>query len=59
MDFMKWAKVRREFYEREGYYPAFGETQRRERGEEIEPEPEPLDPPRLRLVPRKSRRPWK
>lgn len=57
MDFLRWAKVRRDFYEREGYYPAFGETQRRERGQEIEPTPE--EPTRSRFVPRRRRRPWK
>lgn len=57
MDFLRWAKARREFYEREGYYPAFGETQRRERGQEIEPTPE--EPTRSRFVPRRRRRPWK
>ena len=56
---MRWAKIRREFYEREGYYPAFGETARRERGERVGPEPEPEGPTRPRLVPRKRRRPWK
>jgi hypothetical protein len=55
---MKWVKVAREFHEREGYWPAFGETQRRERGEEIEPKPEPHAPTRPSL-PRKRRRPWK
>lgn len=59
MDFMKWTKAKREFYEREGYYPAFGETQRREMGQEVEPEPEPEQPARPSFIPRKRRRPWK
>lgn len=59
MDFMKWMKIRQEFYEREGYYPAFGETQRREMGQEIKPEVEPEQPTREPLIPRRRRRPWK
>ena len=57
MDFMRWMKIRQEFYEREGYYPAFGETQRREMGQQIEQAPEwRAGRP---LMPRKRRRPWK
>jgi len=59
VDLMKWIETARRFHEREGYYPLFGETQRRERGEQVGPEPEPLEPTRSRLLTRKRRRPWK
>ena len=58
MDLMKYIERMHEFREREGYYPAFGETQRREQGD-WKPEPEPEQPTRPRFMPRSSRRPWK
>ncbi len=46
----------REFREREGYYPAFGDTRREQRDPK---DPEAKQPTRQRLVPRSRRRPWK
>jgi hypothetical protein len=57
VDLMKYIENMRRFYEREGYYPSFGESQRRELGDQEDPEPE--QPTRPRFLPRRRRRPWK
>ena len=58
VDLLKYIKTMREFYEREGYYPSFGETSRgREQSNQEDPDAE--QQPRQRLVPRSRRRPWK
>ena len=57
MDLMKYIEIMRRYHEREGYYPAFGETRRREQGGPEGPEAD--QPMRQRLVPRSRRRPWK
>ncbi len=57
MDLMKFIERMREFREREGYYPAFGETRRREQRNPEDPDAEQQT--RQRLVPRSRRRPWK
>lgn len=60
MDLMTYIQRMREFHEREGYYPAFGESQRRERGEQGDQEAsEPEQPIRPPFIPRRRRRPWK
>ena len=59
MDLMKFIERMREFREREGYYPAFGETRRREQRDPENLEAEADQPTRPRLVPRSRRRPWK
>jgi hypothetical protein len=56
---MKFIERMREFREREGYYPAFGETRRREQRDPEDLEAEADQPTRPRLVPRSRRRPWK
>jgi len=57
MDLMRYINAMREFREREGYLPAFGETRRREQRDPGGPEAE--QPTLRRLVPRSRRRPWK
>ena len=57
VDLLKYIKTIREFYEREGYYPSFGETRGREQRNPEDPDAE--QQPRQRLVPRSRRRPWK
>ena len=59
MDLMKFLERMREFREREGYYPACGETRRREQRDPQNLEAEADQPTRPRLVPRSRRRPWK
>ena len=59
MDLMKFLERMREFREREGYLPAFGETRRREQRDPEDLEAEADQPTRPRLVPRSRRRPWK
>ena len=56
MDLMKYIEIMRRYNEREGYYPAFGETRREQRDSEGT---EAEQPTRRRLVPRSRRRPWK
>ena len=56
MDLKRYLEVMREFKEREGYYPNFGQM----RHEQESQEPEPEQPARRQwIVPRKRRRPWK
>jgi hypothetical protein len=57
MDLMKYIEIMRRYNEREGYYPAFGETRRREQRDSEGTEAE--QPTLRRLVPRNRRRPWK
>ena len=57
MDLMKYIEIMRRYHEREGYYPAFGETRRREQRDSEGSEAE--QPTRRRLVPWSRRRPWK
>ena len=57
VDLLKYIKTMREFYEREGYYPSFGETRGREQRNPEDPDAEQQT--RQRLVPRSRRRPWK
>ena len=57
MDLMKYIEIMRRYHELEGYYPAFGETRRREQRDSEGTEAE--QPTRQRLVPRSRRRPWK
>ena len=58
MDLKRYLEAMREFKEREGYYPNFG--QMRQEQEEQEAQPEPEQPTRRQwIVPRKRRRPWK
>jgi len=59
MDLMKYIERMRAFREREGYHPAFGETQRREQGDRGDHEPELEQPTRPRFLLRSRRRPWK
>ena len=59
MDLMRFIERMGEFREREGYYPAFGETRRREQRDPEDLEAEADQPTRPRLVPRTRRRPWK
>ena len=58
VDLLKYIKTMREFYEREGYYPSFGETRGREQRNPEDPDAE-QHTSRQRLVPRSRRRPWK
>lgn len=58
MDLMKYTERMRAFREREGYFPVFRQTQRREQGN-WEPEPELEQPTWPRFMPRSRRRPWK
>ena len=59
MDLMRYIERMREFREREGYYPIFRETRRREQRDAENLEAEADQPTRPRLVPRSRRRPWK
>ena len=57
MDLMKFIERMREFGEREGHYPAFGEIRRREHRDPANLDADP--PTRPRFLPRSRRRPWK
>jgi hypothetical protein len=57
VDLKRYIEAMRKFYEREGYYPAFGEPPSREQRDPETPEAE--QPTRPRFVPRSRRRPWK
>ena len=57
MDLNRYIEAMRRFYEREGYYPAFGKPRRR--CEQESPEEEAQQPTQQRVIPHSRRRPWK
>jgi hypothetical protein len=59
VNLMTFIERMREFGEREGHYPAFGETRRREHSDPEYLEAEADQPTRPRFLPRSRRRPWK
>ncbi len=69
MKLEEYDEERRRFYEREGYFPSFGELKnylegfylRRPRShrEQANPEDEAQQPTHHSLIPRRRKRPWK
>jgi hypothetical protein len=57
VELKKYIAAMHRFYEREGYYPSFGET--RNHYEQESSEDEAHQPTRQRFIPRIRRRPWK